>query len=76
MITDTAKRGNGTVWAWTSEGIVLTASPSIVCVWASQSSVNTTEGLVAGPFAPDPRVRSEADLRAFYEQWLTEGAPS
>ena len=71
----TAKRGSGTIWLWTDEGPVVTASPSVVCVWADQHSSNEPEGLIAGPFMPDPRPKTEQDLIDWYNQWLADGAP-
>jgi hypothetical protein len=72
---ETAVRGSGTIWLWTDETLIVTASPTVVCVWVDQRSVNETIGLMAGPFVPEPRIRTEQDLIDWYNQWLADGGP-
>ena len=71
----TAKRESGTIWLWPDDGTVITASPTVVCVWENQDMVNKTEGLVSGPWVPATPPRSEEALIAWYEQWVAAGKP-
>ena len=71
----TAKRGSGTIWLWPGDDTVVTASPTVICVWENQELVNTTEGLISGPWVPAIPPKTEQDLIAWFEGWLTAGKP-
>jgi hypothetical protein len=74
----TAKRASGTIWLWPNgdEGeLAITASPTVVCVWTNTAGANKAEEMIAGPFMPEPRLRTEQDLIDWYNQWLADGAP-
>lgn len=52
---------------------IVTASPSVICVWENTDTVNKIGGMVAGPFMVDPAPKTDADLVDWYRQWVREG---